>query len=131
MATLTLSPSLATSCPRARTGARPAAQRRTPAGPVRLTRRGRLVLTIAVALATLMVGVLTALMWSTLAADPAEAGDGAGVTYVVTAGDTLWSIAAEVAGTGDVRAVMYEIKQANGLTGGAVVPGQVLDLPTP
>lgn len=120
MATLTLSPSLATSRPAAPASA---------AMPVRLTRRGRRVVTVALAIAAVLVGAVAFLTWSAMTADPAAAGDTAGVTYVVTAGDTLWSIAAEVAGSGDVRAVLYEIKQANGLTSGALVPGQVLTLP--
>ena len=140
MATLTLSPSLATSRPATRStgrATRPAARSAAPAMagrsvvPVRLTRRGRLVVTMALALPTALLGAVAFLTWSTVTADPAAAGDSAGVTYVVTAGDTLWSIAAEVAGSGDVRAVLYEIKQTNGLTSGGLVPGQRLTLPAP
>jgi nucleoid-associated protein YgaU len=50
-------------------------------------------------------------------------------TVVVQSGDTLWSIASSVAGDGDVRAVVDQIQQVNGLTGSALEPGQVLHLP--
>jgi LysM repeat protein len=49
---------------------------------------------------------------------------------VVEQGDSLWSIAASVAGEGDdVRAVVDRIQELNGLSGSAVLPGQVLELP--
>jgi LysM repeat protein len=49
---------------------------------------------------------------------------------VVEPGDTLWSIATSVSGTDrDVRAVVDEIRQVNGLVGADLVPGQVLTLP--
>jgi hypothetical protein len=51
-------------------------------------------------------------------------------SVVVQPGDSVWSIATSVAGTGDdVRAVVDDIQQLNGLRGSALVPGQVLDLP--
>ncbi|MFW3172522.1 LysM peptidoglycan-binding domain-containing protein [Geodermatophilus sp. CPCC 206100] len=49
---------------------------------------------------------------------------------VVQAGDTVWSIAAEVAGPDrDVRAVVDAIEELNALDGAAVIPGQLLRLP--
>jgi nucleoid-associated protein YgaU len=54
----------------------------------------------------------------------------AGVSSVVVEpGDTLWSIAASVAGEEDVRAVVLEIQERNHLEGAELVPGQVLQLP--
>jgi nucleoid-associated protein YgaU len=50
-------------------------------------------------------------------------------SVVVERGDTLWSIAASVAGEDDVRAVVDRIQQLNGLAGSTVVPGQVLEMP--
>jgi nucleoid-associated protein YgaU len=51
-------------------------------------------------------------------------------SVVVESGDTLWSIATSVAGTGrDVRAVVDEIRRVNGLVGSVLTPGQVLRLP--
>lgn len=51
-------------------------------------------------------------------------------SVVVEQGDTLWSIAATVAGGGDdVRAVVAEIRELNGLPNASLVPGQTLVLP--
>lgn len=50
--------------------------------------------------------------------------------YVVASEDTLWEIAAGVSAPGDdVRMVVAEIQELNGLSGGTIHPGQVLDLP--
>ena len=53
-----------------------------------------------------------------------------GRTYEVRAGDTLWQIATEqYDGTLDPRAVVYEIREANGLHGALLQPGETLTLP--
>jgi nucleoid-associated protein YgaU len=48
---------------------------------------------------------------------------------VVQPGDTLWSIATSLDGDGDVRAVVDQIQELNGLNGATLVPGQTLLLP--
>lgn len=50
-------------------------------------------------------------------------------TYVVRAGDTLWSIAARFAPSTDPRVVVDAIATANGVDPGALVPGQQLSIP--
>jgi hypothetical protein len=96
-----------------------------PAG-LRLTRRAR-------RLAALLMLALGVAIGSWLA--PLLAGsDGdlrlAGVqSVVVQPGDTLWSIAADVAGTADVREVVDRIQERNGIRGTVLIPGQVLELP--
>jgi LysM repeat protein len=50
-------------------------------------------------------------------------------SVVVQPGDTLWSIASPVAGSGDVRATVAEIRRLNGLSSARLVPGQTLQLP--
>jgi nucleoid-associated protein YgaU len=68
-------------------------------------------------------------------ADALLGGDGAGLelvgtsSVVVERGDTLWAIATSVAGDEDVREVVAEIIALNALDGGAIEPGQVLQLP--
>jgi LysM repeat protein len=53
-----------------------------------------------------------------------------GHQYVVSGGDTLWSIAAREYGTGiDLRRAVYEIRDANSLSTSAVHPGERLTLP--
>jgi nucleoid-associated protein YgaU len=96
------------------------------AAGLRLTRRAR---RLAVVL-TLSAGVAIG-SWL----GPLIAGAGgdlrlAGVqSVVVQPGDTLWSIAADVAGTGDVREVVDRIQELNGIHNSVLIPGQVLELP--
>ncbi|MBI4259760.1 MAG: LysM peptidoglycan-binding domain-containing protein [Actinobacteria bacterium] len=53
-----------------------------------------------------------------------------GRTYVVRPGDTLWAIAARIAGpTADPRPVVDAIVEANLMDPGALVPGQRIVLP--
>jgi hypothetical protein len=53
-----------------------------------------------------------------------------GHQYVVSGGDTLWSIAArEYGGDTDLRRLVYEIRKANSLKTSAVRPGERLTLP--
>jgi nucleoid-associated protein YgaU len=94
---------------------------------VRLTRRGRRFV------AALALGAAVALGASIA---PLVDGGDAGLrlagesSVVVQPGDTVWSIAGEVAGDGrDVRVVVDAIEELNGLEGSVVVPGQVLELP--
>jgi nucleoid-associated protein YgaU len=97
------------------------------AAPIRLTRRGVVVLTGAVA----TVG--GALVWlaslSSPAATPALPAAGAGQAVTVSSGDTLWSIAARVAPTRDPRSEVSALQRANHLDGSELVPGQVLRVP--
>ena len=93
----------------------------------RLTRRARRLV------AVLALGVAVAL-GSWLGPLVGGGGEGdlrlAGVTSVVVEpGDTLWSIASSLEGDGDVRAMIDEIQELNGLESAAIVPGQTLRLP--
>jgi nucleoid-associated protein YgaU len=72
-----------------------------------------------------LVGLLTVAV-----AFSARTSNGAapGATYVVRAGDTLWSIAAAHYG-GDVREGVWRLQERNGIDGARVRPGQRLVLP--
>ncbi len=64
----------------------------------------------------------------------AHAGTDSGVysghQYVVSSGDTLWSIAADEYGAGiDLRRAVFEIRTVNSLGGSSVSPGDRLTLP--
>ncbi|MGY1753667.1 LysM peptidoglycan-binding domain-containing protein [Blastococcus sp. SYSU D01042] len=99
-----------------------------PAAPgLRLTRRAR---RLGVVLG-LAVGVVLGSWVGSAVAGGEEGLRLAGeVSVVVEQGDTLWSIAAAVAGDEeDVRAVVAEIRERNELRDAALVPGQVLVLP--
>ena len=104
-----------------RPAARPSGQ-----GSVRLTRRGRIVLTLL--LLGLVLGALVVFSGQSVATGET----GAPVptrTVVVGEGDTLWDIAAEVAGDGDIRETVHEIEQLNSLPGPALVVGQEIAVP--
>lgn len=95
----------------------------SPASPIRLTRRGRVVLASLAAAIALAIGSV---------AVGAQAGGESEVTFqtvVVAPGDTLWEIAGEVAGDRDVRDVVAMLERVNGLTTTELTVGQVLEVP--
>ena len=100
-----------------------AAARRRPA-PLRLTRRGRVVLIVLPALLALSGALLAAAPGAAEAA-PREAPR----TVVVGTGDTLWTIAERIAPRTDPRVTVAAIEQANGLAGARVDAGTTLVLP--
>ncbi|MFJ6158021.1 LysM peptidoglycan-binding domain-containing protein [Pseudarthrobacter sp. NPDC092184] len=107
-------------------------ERPAPLPPLRLTRRGRIVL-IGIPL------VLLAALLLSLAGffnSPAKASDSdaelqttSAVTVTVQPGQSLWGIAAAVAPDRDARDVVADIVQLNNLSAGAVFPGQQLFVP--
>jgi hypothetical protein len=94
--------------------------------PVRLTRRGRIVLTLLM-MAGLVLAGFTLGRGSSQAADRAHH---ARHTVTVQAGDTLWSVAERVAPHHDTRAVIAQIESLNDLPSAVVVPGEQLVVPT-
>jgi hypothetical protein len=117
-------------------GTRDAAPRtpRTAARRVRLTRRGRVVVTGFIVAGVLLVA---ALAWLALAGPAQAAGPGARsgsvyrnlATVVVRPGQTLWSIAVRAEPGADPRVVIREIADLNALSGTVVEPGQQLLVP--
>jgi hypothetical protein len=107
--------------------------RRPASPPVRLTRRGRIVVAgLAVVIAGATAALLSlALAGGALAAGPGSAGPaGAGMhQVVVTPGQTLWSIASAADPSADPRVVVQEIIQANSLPGATIQAGQLLWVP--
>jgi LysM repeat protein len=104
--------------------ARPSVRR--PAGPVRLTRRGRLVLLIG------FVAVVFALLsvFGGQSAATSEVGEPVPTrTVQVSQGDTLWNIAATVAEPGQVRAMIHQIQELNALSGAGLEVGQQIAVP--
>ena len=97
-----------------------------PAPAVRLTRRGRLTLLLLFVAAAFLT-------LSVLAGQSAATGE-AGVpvetrTVVVGEGDTLWGIASEVAGPGEVREMIHHIQKLNALPSAGLQRGQELAVP--
>ena len=105
--------------------ARPA--RPAPAGPVRLTRRGRLVTTLVLLVGFLALGVLLAGGLASAGTEPGAAATAQRVT--VAPGETLWSIAQREAPDADPRDTVADILELNHLTSSAVEAGSVLLLP--
>lgn len=103
----------------------------TPPAPLRLTRRGRLVLTL-LALGGLAAAVLAGVLVlspSALAGAPDAGTRPATASVVVLPGQSLWEIAERVAPGADPRETVSRIQQLNGLRGGAVQAGQRLLVP--
>jgi Tfp pilus assembly protein FimV len=97
-----------------------------PPPPLRLTRRGRIVVVLVLALLTL--GVLSAGRQALSAATGNDRP--ATVQVTVRPGDTLWSIADRITPKGqDVRITVAQIRSLNGLRDGTVRAGSRLRLP--
>jgi len=93
--------------------------------PLRLTRRGRVVL---LGFFILMSCLASAVLLTTASrAEDSPAGPAASV--VVQPHDTLWSIAARATPDRDPYAAIAEIQRINDLDGFVVHPGQTLQLP--
>ena len=94
------------------------------APPLRLTRRGVAVLTMAVlALGAGLIGL------AKLSAPRPGAAPPAPHAVTVQSGDTLWSIATRIAPGRDPRAEVGALERRNHLTSVVLVPGQVLRVP--
>lgn len=102
------------------------APRKPVEGPLRLTRRGRVVIVVAALLA--LLGALVALGPSVIAT-----ADGAAEhprTVTVHPGETLWEIAGRVNPDGDVRDTIDDITELNGISdAGALEIGAELSVP--
>ncbi|WP_300613872.1 LysM peptidoglycan-binding domain-containing protein [Trebonia sp.] len=108
----------------------PAGTGRAAPAPVRLTRRGRLVITVAAALAIGALSVALAGAAQATGHSGALAGPGRAVTRVeVRPGQNLWSIAEAYDPDADTRFVIQDILQLNSLTSDQLQPGQVLWVP--
>ena len=92
---------------------------------LRLTRRGRIVLSVLAALPVIVAILLSVLNGGVAAADAG----GSTVTITVSAGQTLWSLAEVIAPGANPADVVADIVAVNALDGGAVQAGQSLVLP--
>ena len=97
-----------------------------PPSQVRLTRRGRLAIFLASLVALLCVGVALG-TGSSASQEPGSPTPTR--TVVVGPGDTLWGIAGELAGDGEVRAMVDRLEQLNALDTAMVQSGQRLRVP--
>lgn len=117
--------------PARRTGAAPVrplrpAARVEPRRPLRLTRRGRVVLVLLPGLLALSGALVAVAGTGSAQAAPVQP---AVRTVVVGSGDTLWSIAGRLAPGADRRDVVAALQRENGLRTAEVPAGAVLRLP--
>lgn len=112
--------------PAARSG-RP---RDTPVAPLRLTRRGRVVVALAAALLVTMVSLLLAGVAQATNHGPSpRAARQNLVQVIVRPGQSLWSVAESADPGQDTRAVIQQIIDLNSLNGDTVFAGQQLWVP--
>jgi hypothetical protein len=112
------------------TAVRGPAERQAASVPLRLTRRGRIVVAVA---ATLLVSLLS-LLGAQAAQATGHSGSSRGADrnltqVVVRPGQSLWSLAEAADPNADPRQVMQQIIQLNGLTSDAIMAGQQLWVP--
>lgn len=106
-----------------------AAPQPAPVAPLRLTRRGRALLRLLVLLAAVAIVGAGVLALQGSAAAGQDAGRAPVVTYhVVLPGETLWSIARQVAPGEDARGTVARIVELNALPGAQVYVGQRIAL---
>jgi len=98
-----------------------------PSG-IHLNRRGRLARTFVVlSLAIVLGSVVSAKAGA--GQDVAPVSSGSFITVTVAPGDTVWSLANRLAGSGDVRSLVSEIISVNSLASVDVETGQKLRIP--
>jgi hypothetical protein len=112
--------------PAARSG-RP---RDTPVAPLRLTRRGRVVVALAAALLATLVSLLLAGVAQATNDGPSPRAVRENlVQVIVRPGQSLWSVAESADPDQDTRAVIQQIIDLNSLNGDTVLAGQQLWVP--
>jgi LysM repeat protein len=117
-------PARSTAIQRRIVAAVPTADARAGRAPIRLTRRGRVVLAgVLMILVAALVLVLASTVQAAAPSSPPRA-------VVVHDGDTLWSIAARVHPRGSLTSTMLAIERLNDMTDGTVYVGQQLLVPT-
>jgi hypothetical protein len=100
-----------------------------PNGPIRLTRRGRIVLRIGTAVLVLLA-VASGVLLLERTAQAGSQSHPVPVSYrIVLPGETLWQIAGEVAPKADRRDTVAEIMELNALDSAAVGAGQRIAVP--
>ncbi len=98
--------------------------------PIKLTRRGRLVLSTVSFGIMLAISAFSLFGIATTSAKASNETSNSDTTQIVVApGETLWTIAARVNPEIDPRAVIEDIKALNVIEGSEVYAGQVLIVP--
>ena len=96
--------------------------------PLRLTRRGKIVVAVAAALLAAGLSLVIAASAQATSHSPGAAQQGL-AKVTVRAGQSLWSVAESADPNADTRAVIQQVIELNGLSADAVMPGQSLWVP--
>ena len=96
--------------------------------PLRLTRRGRIVVAVTTVLLLAALSLIVAMSAEATNQAPARAAQGL-TQVIVRPGQSLWSVAENADPDADTRVVIQQIADLNGLTGSAVFAGQRLWVP--
>jgi hypothetical protein len=107
--------------------------RPAPVNDVRLTRRGRLARSGALAALLVLLAISVADVVGggrALAADTSAPRPVSTRTVVVEQGDSLWLIAGRTAPSADPREVVTRVRELNGMRSNLIQPGQVLLVPS-
>jgi hypothetical protein len=108
----------------------PAPRGQAAPAPLRLTRRGRIVVAAAAALLVTLLSLLaTGAAWATSHSVPARGAYRGVAQVVVLPGQSLWSVAENADPNADTQAVMQQIIDLNGLTSDVINIGQRLWVP--
>lgn len=108
---------------------RAAGSRTRGSRPLRLTRRGRVVVRLLLAALVVTAVAVGVLATSGVASAGRDARPAVVTTHVVLPGETLWELAERVAPGSDPRDVVARIVELNGLEGAGVRAGTRLVLP--
>ncbi len=101
-----------------------------PTSRLRITARGRRVVAFLVSLPLVVaLGVAVVGGGAALASNEEGAPAGSFAEITVMSGDTLWSIAEDLAPAADPRDVVAQITRLNALSGGSVTAGQRIAIP--
>ncbi len=107
-----------------------AARGQAAAAPLRLTRRGRVVVAAAAALLVSLLSLLaTGAAQATSHSVPSRVADRNLTEVVVHPGQSLWSVAQSADPNADPQQVIQQIIELNGLTSDAILAGQRLWVP--
>ena len=101
--------------------------RRNARRGLRLTRRGRVVVVVLLALVAAVLALGIDAARSIASTDPGTATQYR--TVIVQPGDTLWDIARDLAPGSDPRETVQRLLDLNGLPSPFIVPGQELAVP--
>ena len=116
--------------PAPRSYARPeSARARAASGPLRLTRRGRVVVAVAAALLLAALSLVIAASAQATNHSVSRSAQPGLAQVIVRPGQSLWSVAENADPDADTRVVIQQIIELNGLTGDVVFAGERLWVP--